>query len=53
MTSNRMYVLAAALALLLLGIVLPRPPWPGAGFDGKSRAPLVQDPAETRRETGI
>lgn len=34
--SRRLWAVLAAL-LALLGLVLPRPPWPGAGSEGKAR----------------
>jgi len=34
-------VLAALLALL--GLILPRPPWPGAGAEGKARDAIIRD----------
>lgn len=36
--SRRLWAVLAAL-LALLGLVLPRPPWPGAGSDGKAHEP--------------
>lgn len=34
--SRRLWAVLAAL-LAILGLVLPRPPWPGAGSDGKAK----------------